>query len=107
MTAIVPRQWRHALCTVSRHMTLDTRPWGAPALAKPSGTAEISAEPGAGLSLLGHMGAATLLAVRCVKALRRRRLDVRAVVRQIELLGVRSLGVAIISSVLIGMVMGT
>jgi phospholipid/cholesterol/gamma-HCH transport system permease protein len=88
-------------------MTLDTRPWGAPALAKPSGTAEISAEPGAGLSLLGHMGAATLLAVRCVKALRRRRLDVRAVVRQIELLGVRSLGVAIISSVLIGMVMGT
>src|SRR3954465_15522802 len=90
-----------------RHMTLGTRSWGGPALAEPSGTAGISAEPGAGLSLLRHVGAATLLAVGCARALRRRRLDVRAVVRQVELLGVRSLGVAILSSVLIGMVMGT
>jgi phospholipid/cholesterol/gamma-HCH transport system permease protein len=60
-----------------------------------------------GLNVLRHLGAATLLAVRCGAALRRRPFELREVVRQIELLGVRSLGLVIVTSVMIGMVMGT
>jgi phospholipid/cholesterol/gamma-HCH transport system permease protein len=56
---------------------------------------------------LEHLGAASLLALRCGKALRRRPFALREVVRQIELLGIRSLGLAVVTSVLIGMVMGT
>jgi phospholipid/cholesterol/gamma-HCH transport system permease protein len=48
-----------------------------------------------------------LLAVRCGAALRRRPFELKEVVRQIESLGVQSLGLTVVTSVLIGMVMGT
>ncbi len=59
------------------------------------------------LDAFRHLGAAALLAVRCVAALWRRPFELKEVVRQIESLGIQSLGLAVVTSVLIGMVMGT
>ena len=87
-------------------MTTDSRHWTGRAAAK--APAPRRAEAGsASLSLLHHLGGGALLAFRCAAALRRRPFEVREVVRQIEVLGVHSLGLAIVTSWLIGMVMGT
>ncbi|HKO91917.1 MAG TPA: ABC transporter permease [Polyangiaceae bacterium] len=61
----------------------------------------------AGHEVLRQLGAAALLAIRCGAALRRRPFESKEVVRQIESLGVQSLGLTVVTSVLIGMVMGT
>jgi len=87
-------------------MTTDSRDWTGRTMAK--APAPRRADLGASsLSFLHHLGAVTLLALRCASALRRRPFELRELVRQIDLLGVHSLGLAIVTSWLIGMVMGT
>src|SRR5262245_49239351 len=61
----------------------------------------------AALGFLHHIGAGWLLALRCAAALQRRPFESREVMPQIELLGVRSLSLVTVTSVLIGMVMAT
>ena len=87
-------------------MTTDSRDWTGRTMTK--APAPRGADLGASsLDFLHHLGAVTLLALRCATALRRRPFELRELVRQIELLGVHSLGLAIVTSWLIGMVMGT
>jgi phospholipid/cholesterol/gamma-HCH transport system permease protein len=61
----------------------------------------------AALEVLRQLGALGSLAFRCIAALPRRPFERKEVVRQLESLGVQSLGLTVVTSVLIGMVMGT
>lgn len=57
------------------------------------------------LGLLGHMGQISEMTVRAVRALFKRPLEGREILRQIESLGVASMGIVVVTSVFIGMVM--
>ncbi|HLV19810.1 MAG TPA: ABC transporter permease [Polyangiaceae bacterium] len=57
------------------------------------------------LLLVRHMGAITLMTTGTLRAAFRRPLEGREMVRQIESLGVASLGIVVVTSVFIGMVM--
>ncbi len=57
------------------------------------------------LGFLGHLGVMTQMTLRTVRASFRRPLEGRAIIAQIESLGVKSLGIVVVTSVFIGMVM--
>jgi len=88
-------------------MSIDIRPWTARAAAKAQETPGAVELGAAALEVLRQLGAVGLLACRCVAALPRRPFERKELVRQLESLGVQSLGLTVVTSVLIGMVMGT
>ena len=105
------RQFRHRLSDTPMNPTepVDPRP-----SIPPSG--RMSFVPGpppdavSGLSkrilgFLDHLGVMTMMAIRTTRALFRRPFEGRAIITQIESLGVRSLGIVVVTSVFIGMVM--
>ncbi len=59
------------------------------------------------LAFLHHLGACALLGWRCAAAMFRRPFETRELLKQIESLGIRSLGLVTVTSVFIGMVMAT
>jgi phospholipid/cholesterol/gamma-HCH transport system permease protein len=107
MAAIVARRRPAPLGKESARITIDIRTWRGRAAAPAPGASTAAELLAAGRDALRHLGAAALLAARCGAALRRRPFELKEVVRQIESLGVQSLGLTVVTSVLIGMVMGT
>jgi phospholipid/cholesterol/gamma-HCH transport system permease protein len=57
------------------------------------------------LGFLDHLGVMTIMLLRTTRALFRRPFEGRAIVTQLDSLGVRSLGIVVVTSVFIGMVM--
>ena len=57
------------------------------------------------IGLLNHLGRIAIIFVQALRALLRRPLELRAIIYQMESLGVRSVGIASITAVFIGMVM--
>src|SRR5690606_7237690 len=57
------------------------------------------------LDAIGQLGEASTMAARAVRALFRRPFELREIVKQIESLGVASIGIVFVTSVFIGMVM--
>ncbi len=81
--------WRHVRDTSS----------GPPTEEEPLGGRDL--ESGA----FFHFGRATLVTIGAVRAAFRRPIEVRSTIAQIEALGVQSVGIAVITAVLVGMVM--
>src|SRR5688572_3915472 len=67
----------------------------------------VKAQLGAFSSFLEHLGDAATMVAGAVRALFRRPLEGREIVKQMEALGVASMGIVIVTSVFIGMVMST
>ena len=66
------------------------------------------AEPPIGkqfVSLLDHLGQIALMTVRTTRALFKRPFETKAIIAQLESLGVKSLGIVVVTSIFIGMVM--
>lgn len=59
------------------------------------------------LSGVVHLGQISTVFLHCLKVLFRRPLEIREIIRQMEALGVASMGIVIVTSVFIGMVMST
>jgi phospholipid/cholesterol/gamma-HCH transport system permease protein len=57
------------------------------------------------VGLLNHLGRIAIIFVQALRALLRRPLELRAIIYQMESLGVRSVGIASVTAVFIGMVM--
>src|SRR5215510_2395441 len=57
------------------------------------------------LGLFDHFGTITDLTLRTVRALFKRPFETKAIILQLESLGVRSLGIVAVTSIFIGMVM--
>lgn len=62
---------------------------------------------GTALAFLAQLGEVSRLATGCVRAAFRRPFEGREIVRQLESLGVASLGIVVVTSLFIGMVMST
>ncbi|MEZ4223038.1 MAG: ABC transporter permease [Polyangiaceae bacterium] len=65
----------------------------------------VTAQTARVLGFLDHLGVMTVMLVKTTRALFRRPFEGRAIVTQVESLGVRSLGIVVVTSVFIGMVM--